>query len=107
MFIYKRCRCRECQVNSYFPSQRFKPLAGLLKLVMVPSRLNILLLLKQSPHCVCDIAAHTKLSQTLISHHLADLVAGGLVESKKDGRFIEYRLTDQGKKIINNLVKLF
>lgn len=83
------------------------PVAGLLKLVSVPSRLNILLLLKQSPHCVCDIQSHTKLSQTLISHHLADLMKAGLVAGEKAGKFIEYSLTGKGKKIVANLVKLF
>ncbi|MCL5666181.1 MAG: metalloregulator ArsR/SmtB family transcription factor [Patescibacteria group bacterium] len=107
MFIRQRCTCKECAVNKDFPDSRVMPVARLLKLVSVPSRLNILLLLKQSPHCVCDIAAHTKLSQTLISHHLADLMGGDLVNSKKDGKFIEYGLTAKGKKIVSNLMKLF
>ncbi|MCL5008962.1 MAG: metalloregulator ArsR/SmtB family transcription factor, partial [Patescibacteria group bacterium] len=79
----------------------------LLKLVSAPSRLNILLLLKQSPHCVCDIEAHTQLSQTLISHHLADLVKADLVVSKKDGKFIEYSLTQKGEGFAAILIKLF
>jgi len=107
MFIYKRCNCKECKITKNFPDSRVKPVAGLLKLISVPSKLNILLLLKQSPHCVCDIIAHTKLSQTLISHHLADLMEAGLVDSKKDGKYIEYSLTDKGRKIVANLVKLF
>jgi len=107
MLIYQRCNCKKCTINEDFPNSRVLPVAGLLKLVSVPSRLNILLLLKQSPHCVCDIETHTKLSQTLISHHLADLMKAGLVESKKDGKFIEYSLTAKGKKIVSNLIKLF
>ena len=107
MLIYQRCRCKECEITTNFPDSRVRPVADLLKLVSVPSRLNILLLLKQSSHCVCDIASHTKLSQTLISHHLADLMEAGLVISKKEGRFIEYSLTGKGKKIVANLIKLF
>ena len=106
MFIYKRCNCKECKITKGFPDSRVEPVAGLLKLVSVPSRLNILLLLKQSPHCVCDIITHTKLSQTLISHHLSDLMEAGLVENKKDGKFIEYRLTEKGGDVVANLVKL-
>ncbi|MDR3642208.1 MAG: metalloregulator ArsR/SmtB family transcription factor [Candidatus Doudnabacteria bacterium] len=107
MFIYQRCDCKECKITKNFPDSRVMPVAGLLKLVSVPSRLNILLLLKQSPHCVCDIQSHTKLSQTLISHHLADLMKAGLVAGEKAGKFIEYSLTGKGKKIVANLVKLF
>jgi ArsR family transcriptional regulator len=65
------------------------------------------MLLRQSPHCVCDIESHTKLSQTLISHHLADLLKAGLIERKKDGKFIEYSLNPKGKKVVTNLAKLF
>ncbi len=107
MFIYQRCDCKECKITKDFPDSRVEPVAGLLKLVSVPSRLNILLLLKQSPHCVCDIMTHTRLSQTLISHHLSDLMKAGLIDSKKDGKFIEYNLTAKGRKVVANLVKLF
>lgn len=107
MFIYQRCNCKKCKITKDFPNSRVKPVASLLKLVSAPSRLNILLLLKQSPHCVCDIKAHTRLSQTLISHHLADLVKAGLATSKKDGKFIEYSLTKKGEGFTANLTKLF
>lgn len=107
MFIYQRCNCAECKITKDFPDSRVKPVAGLLKLVSAPSRLNILLLLRQSPHCVCDIETHTHLSQTLISHHLAILAKAGLVVSKKNGKYIEYSLTKKGRGVTTNLIKLF
>jgi ArsR family transcriptional regulator len=71
-----------------------------LKIASVPSKLKILRLLADKSHCVCDLIEHTKLSQTLISHHLADLSVNGLVESEKNGAFVDYSLTDKGRTLV-------
>lgn len=84
MFIYKRC---DCQSKATKPEavKRLASLSEVLKLVSVPSRLNILSLLSSGPHCVCDLESHSKMSQTLVSHHLSDLTKAGLVKSQKTG----------------------
>lgn len=76
---------------------------NILKLLAVPARTRLLLLLSQGAHCVCDLMTHTNMSQTLISHHLADLMAGGLVAKKRSGKFIDYFLTARGKKVIQGI----
>ena len=43
---------------------------------------------------------HTKLSQTLLSHHLSDLAATELVKSKKHGVFTDYSLTEKGRTLV-------
>jgi len=105
MFIYKRCKCKTKPKGLRSKNQP-SSLSGLLKLVSVPSRLSILTLLGDDPHCVCDIIAHTKMSQTLASHHLSDLTVAGLVESQKNGQFVDYSLTKKGKLLISHLKKL-
>ncbi len=77
-----------------------------LKIAAIPSKLKILFLLKKSHCCVCDLTAHTKLSQTLISHHLSGFAKAGLVRSKKSGAFVDYFLTDKGHKLLNVIKKL-
>jgi DNA-binding transcriptional ArsR family regulator len=74
-----------------------------LKLVGVKARLIILFLLDKDPHCVCDLTSHTGLSQSLISHHLADLVEACFISSKKDGKYVEYSLTPTGKELMHTL----
>ena len=94
---YKRCAC-----NSSGKTKAEKlnaDIARQLKIAGVPSKLGVLLFLEQSPHCVCDLAQHTKLSQTLVSHHLADLADTGLVQNKKNGAFVDYSLTPKGRKL--------
>jgi ArsR family transcriptional regulator len=81
-------------------------LSSLLKLVGEESRLKILCILKKGQHCVCEIEKHVNQSQSLISHHLRDLKAAGLVEDEKKGLWVHYSLTEQGKNITNSLFNL-
>jgi ArsR family transcriptional regulator, arsenate/arsenite/antimonite-responsive transcriptional repressor len=106
MFIYKRCNCIRNQIKPNISKSKRNTLAGLLKLASVPARLYILLLLDGSPHCVCDIMTHGQMSQTLASHHLSDLMKADLVESQKNGQFVDYSLTKKGKTLISNLLKI-
>ena len=81
-------------------------MATQLKIVSVPSKAKILMILMKAPHCVCDLMTHTKLSQTLISHHLSDLAEAGLVRSDKNGAFVDYFLTAKGRKLMDAIQKI-
>ncbi len=101
---YKRCTCA-----TGIKRQTIKPdinISRLLKIAATPSKLTMLLLLAKAPHCVCDLMTHTKLSQTLISHHLSNLAGAGLVQSEKNGAFVDYSLTAKGRKLIRVIKKL-
>lgn len=78
-------------------------LADMLQLLAEKNRLQILCLLRQHAHCVCEIQAHFDMSQSLLSHHLADLRAAGLVSNQKQGRRVEYSLTPHGRKVIDSI----
>jgi ArsR family transcriptional regulator len=106
MFIYKRCNCADKQTLNKSIQEQSSSLTDLLKLVAVPARLEILFLLEEKAHCVCDIEAHTKLSQSLTSHHLSDLVKAGLITRYKQGKFVHYKLTDKGQELTRNLKHL-
>ena len=97
MRSYKRCNCGGKATKK--PEVR-ESVFRQLKIASVPSKLKILHLLADGPHCVCDLMEHTKFSQTLISHHFADLSGAGLVKSEKSGAFIDYSLTDKGRTLV-------
>jgi ArsR family transcriptional regulator len=99
MFIYKRCACKIQPHNKVYLAE-FNLAAKQMKLVSTPSRIAILSILYKSPHCVCDIEAHTGLSQTLISHHLQKFKNSGIVKSSRKTTFMEYRLTKKGQKLV-------
>ncbi len=59
------------------------------------TRLRILKMLQARPLCVCEIQHVLKGSQPNVSHHLKTLSDADLVQSKKDGLWIDYRLPDK------------
>ena len=55
-------------------------------------RVRALLALRQGELCVCQITELFALAPSTISKHLSILYQAGLVESRKDGRWIYYKL---------------
>jgi ArsR family transcriptional regulator len=72
-----------------------KNTSKLFKALSDETRLRILKMLEARPLCVCEIQHVLKGSQPNVSHHLKTLAEAGLVESKKDGLWIDYRLPDK------------
>jgi ArsR family transcriptional regulator len=67
--------------------------AQVAKALAHPTRLRIIQLLKgQSEVCVCDIAKELSEGQPTVSKHLNVLRNAGLLESRKDGLMVFYRL---------------
>ena len=58
------------------------------------TRLRILGLLLNGEVCVCHIHESLKTSQPKVSRHLAYLRATGLVETRREGVWIHYRLAE-------------
>jgi ArsR family transcriptional regulator len=56
------------------------------------TRLRILGLLLTGEVCVCDIHESLELSQPKVSRHLAYLRKAGLVETRREGLWVHYRL---------------
>lgn len=54
--------------------------------------------------CVCDTAWVVGASEALVSHHLRQLRAAGLVASRKDGRMVMYQLSDRGRALLSVLL---
>ncbi len=96
----------KCCTPSTKEFARANSLSKLLQLVGESNRLQILCLLLQGTHCVCEIMEHFPMSQSLISHHLADLREAGIVTNDKSGRKVLYSLTKNGKKITKTVFSL-
>jgi ArsR family transcriptional regulator len=69
------------------------------------SRLRILNLLNEGELCVCDVIKVLKEPQSKISRHLSYLRRAGLVEARKDGLWVHYRLSKPASKIYATLLK--
>jgi ArsR family transcriptional regulator len=73
------------------------PLARLVqvhKAIGHPVRLRLLAMLRGGPLCVCQMTVVVKLAASTVSEHLSELRKAGLVTERKEGRWVEYRLSD-------------
>lgn len=83
-----------CALDLSLPESRAVELAEMLKALADPTRLQIVLALRDAdgPKCICDFTASFSLSQPTISHHMAKLREAGLVDATRDGIWTYYRL---------------
>ena len=59
------------------------------------TRLKIMVLLDETSElCVCDLATILEMTPAAVSQHLSRLRSGRLVQSRRDGMTIYYRLVD-------------
>jgi len=71
-----------------------KAFVNMMKALSDPNRVKIVKLLQQKSMCVCELQGVLGLAQPTVSNHLKILEAVGLVDFKKDGLWVNYRVTD-------------
>jgi len=65
---------------------------ALLEILADPARLRLLRLLTGRELCVCQLVEALRMPQYAVSRHLRQLRAVGLVEARREGRWMHYRL---------------
>ena len=70
-----------------------------------PTRLRILALIGDGEICVCHLHASLDVPQPTASRHLAYLRRAGLVEARRDGIWMHYRLAKCEDPVIAAVVK--
>lgn len=71
------------------------PLTRVLKALSDPTRLRMVALLAHGELCVCHLEAALKLSQSNTSRQLGILRAAGVVEPRREGTWVFYKLAPQ------------
>ncbi|MDP2990029.1 MAG: metalloregulator ArsR/SmtB family transcription factor [Kiritimatiellota bacterium] len=74
-----------------------RDIMDVLKALADENRLRTLGALKNGKLCVCQLIALLNLAPSTVSKHLTILRAARLVESRKDGRWMHYRLAREFK----------
>jgi ArsR family transcriptional regulator len=74
--------------------ENYEPQARLFKTLMHPARLAILDVLREGEECVCHMEAVLGYRQAYISQQLMVLRDAGLVQDRREGWNIFYRVTD-------------
>jgi ArsR family transcriptional regulator len=70
----------------------FRKQAEIIKAVAHPLRIAILDVLKDGEQCVCDIAKYVGSERSNVSRHLSVMVGAGVLECRKEGLKVIYRL---------------
>ncbi len=70
------------------------------------NRVRVLLSLKSGELCVCQILEFLDIAPSTLSKHISILKIASLIQSRKSGRWIYYRLSDKSCKSVTDLVKI-
>jgi len=70
----------------------FEKQAEIAKAVAHPLRIAVVNFLKDGEQCVCDIAEHVGAERSNVSRHLSVMVNAGVLEYRKEGLKVLYRL---------------
>ena len=71
-----------------------KEFIKVMKALRDPNRVKIVKMLQHGELCVCEIQELLGTSQPTASKHLKILEAAGILNSRKDGLWVYYRLAD-------------
>lgn len=77
-------------------SQDFTKDAKVFKAFCDENRLYILTLLESGEKCACKLLEALHIGQSTLSHHMKILCDSGVVNGRKEGKWVHYSLNPQG-----------
>jgi ArsR family transcriptional regulator len=81
-----------------------RPLTKLFRALGDETRVRIVALLSHGELCVCHIEKALELSQPNVSRHLGILRMAGIVDARRDGTWVYYRLAEQEHEAVNEML---
>jgi ArsR family transcriptional regulator, arsenate/arsenite/antimonite-responsive transcriptional repressor len=81
-----------------------RPLSRLFRALGDETRLRIVALLGHGELCVCHVEQALDLSQPNASRQLGILRAAGVVDSRRDGTWVYYRIADQEHEAVQRVL---
>ena len=67
-------------------------------------RLAILELLRGGEKCACVLIDQMEIGQSSLSYHMKILCESGVVESRQDGKWTHYKISESGSKYASELL---
>ena len=86
-------------------TQSYDQQVQIYKVLTHPARLAILEILQDGEHCVCHMEAYLGFRQAYISQQLSVLREAGLIQDRRDGWNIFYRVSDKRIYEVLNAVR--
>ena len=79
--------------------------AKVFKAVCDEKRLAILELLRSGEKCACVLLDDLEIGQSGLSYHMKILCESGIVESRQEGKWTHYKISEQGSQDAIQLLK--
>ena len=70
------------------------------------NRLQILELLQSGERCACDLLENLRIGQSTLSHHMKILCDAGVVDGRKEGKWVYYSILPEGIEYAHKLLCL-
>ena len=80
-------------------------MALIFKALSDENRIRILKLLKNGEKCACRLLEALNISQPTLSHHMKILCSCGLVNGRKEGKWMHYSICCDGVRKIRGLMQ--
>lgn len=84
---------------------KYKEQAKIFKAFCDEKRLQILELLRSGEKCACVLLEQLDLGQSGLSYHMKVLVDSGIVESRQEGKWVHYKISEKGSAYAVALLK--
>ncbi len=68
-------------------------------------RLQILELLRGGEKCACILGEQLNMAQSSLSYHMKILCESGIVDSRQDGKWTHYKISEKGSSFAVELLK--
>ena len=68
------------------------------------NRLAIMMSLRQREKCACYLLKELNISQSTLSHHMKLLCDSGLVDYRKEGKWIHYSFSEEGVNAFREMI---
>lgn len=78
--------------------------ATIFKALCDEKRLGILELLSSGEKCACVLMEQMNMAQSALSYHMKILCQSGIVDSRQDGKWTHYHISEQGSRHASELI---
>lgn len=68
------------------------------------NRLAIMMSLRQREKCACYLLEELNISQSTLSHHMKLLCDSGIVDYRKEGKWMHYSLSEEGVNAFREMI---
>ena len=84
----------------------YKETARVFKAFCDENRLQILEMLRSGEKCACMLLDELQISQSTLSHHMKILCDAGIVQGRKEGKWVHYSIDPAGAEHARKLLNL-